>query len=398
MGQRQRYGHDILTMNAQKTIIILGGGTGGLVAAHELRKKAGNDARIVVIDKSQAHVYAPSFLYLMLGRRRPDQIQKPLSLLRRKGVEFINEEIIKIDPENMLIKTQSQNLRYDYLIISLGAELAPEKIPGLAEGGRNLYELEGVENLRDDLEDFSGGSVAIAISSLPFKCPAAPYEAAFLLDAYFQKKGIRDKIDISIFTPEILPMPAAGPENGEVIKSMIEARNIAFHPESNLVSVSSDTKELRFNGGNTAKFDLLIFVPPHQGPKVIKDSGIGNEMGWIPVDGKTLKTKYEHVFAIGDAAAITLASGKPLPKAGVFAHFEAEVVAENIISEMKGSPDRKEYDGHAYCFLELGFGKAGFAGGNFYAEPSPVVRMKRPGRIWHWGKMLLEKYWLWKWF
>ncbi len=387
-----------MSVNARKTIVILGGGTGGLVAANELRKKAGTAARIVVIDKSQTHIYAPSFLCLMLGRRRSDNIQKPLSLLRRKGIEFINEEIIKIDPERKRITTQSQTLQYDYLIISLGAELAPEKIPGLAEGGRNLYELEGVEALRGDLEDFSGGRVAIAISSLPFKCPAAPYEAAFLLDAHFQKKGIRDKTDISIFTPEMLPMPAAGPENGKAIKSMLEARNIAFHPAHNLVSVSADAKELRFDGGNTATFDLLVFVPPHQGPTVVKDSGIGNEMGWIPVDGKTLHTKYEHVFAIGDVAAITLASGKPLPKAGVFAHFEAEVVVENILSEMKGLPARKEYDGHAYCFLELGFGMAGFADGNFYAEPSPVVTMKRPGTMWHWGKVLFEKYWLWKWF
>lgn len=385
-------------MNAQKTIIILGGGTGGLVVANKLRKKAGKNVRIVLIDKSQTHIYAPSFLYLMLGKRRAEKIQKPLSLLQKKGIEVINEEIVNIDPANKAVRTQSGNYKYDYLIVSLGAELAPEKIKGLAQSGYNLYGLGEVERLRDDLKKFTGGKVAIVISSLPFKCPAAPYEAAFLLDEYFQKKGIRGKTELSIFTPEMLPMPAAGPENGKAIKAMVEKRNIKFNPEVQLVSVDPSTKRLTFEKGRDESFDLLVYVPPHQGSKVVRDSRIGNEMGWIPVDKKTLKTKYEDVFAIGDIAAVTLVSGKPLSKAGVFAHFEAEVVVENIISEMKGLSAKKEYDGRAFCFLELGFAKAGFASGNFYAEPAPIVKMKRPGRLWHWGKIFFEKYWMWKWF
>lgn len=390
-------------MAEQKTIIILGGGTGGLVAANKLRKKADKNTKVILIDKNETHIYAPSFLYLMLGKRLPKKIQKPLSLLKRKGIEFVNDELVKIDPENKTVKTQKHDFQYDYLIISLGAELTPEKIPGLSQSGFNLYELSEVERLRDNLKTFSGGKVAIVISSLPFKCPAAPYEAAFLLDEYFQKKGIRSKTEISVFTPEMLPMPAAGPENGKAIKKMIEARNIKFNPELGLVSVDPNKKELTFSvtdgeSDRNVEFDLLIFVPPHQGPKVVKDSGMGNEMGWIPVDSKTLKTKYKNVFAIGDNAAVTLVSGKPLSKAGVFAHFEAEVVVENIIREIKGLSNDSNYDGHAFCFLELGFGKAGFASGNFYAEPAPVVNLKRPGRLWHWGKVLFEKYWLWKWF
>ena len=161
---------------------------GGLVAANELRKKISKDTRIILIDKNPTHIYAPSFLYLMLGKRQPDKIQRPLSSLRRKGIEFINEEIIKIDLENKLIKAQNQNLQYDYLIIALGAELAPEKIPWLAENGYNLYALKEVERLRDDLENFPGGKVAVVISSLPFKCPAAPCEAAFCLMSIFRRE------------------------------------------------------------------------------------------------------------------------------------------------------------------------------------------------------------------
>lgn len=390
-------------MVKQKIIIILGGGTGGLVAANELSKKVGTTSKIILIDKNDKHVYAPSFLWLMVGQREEEKIQKPLSSLAKKNIEFVNDEIVKINPENRTVSTKQKIFQYDYLIISLGAELVPEKIPGLVQSGYNLYQLKEVVRLREKLKIFSGGKVAIVVSSLPFKCPAAPYEAAFMLDEYFQKMGVSHKTEISIFSPETLPMPAAGPANGKIIKTMIEERKINFNPEVKLMAVDENKKQLSFatpggEGDKTNNFDLLIYIPPHQGPRVIRESEIGNEMGWVPVDAGTLKTKYENVYAIGDVAAITLVSGKPLPKAGVFAHFEAEVVAANISSALKGLPAVKEYDGHAFCFLELGYGRSGLASGNFYAQPTPMVKLKRPGRIWHWGKILFEKYWLWKWF
>ena len=379
-----------------KQILILGGGTGGLVAANELRTKLGKEHKIILIDKNDKHIYAPSFLWLMLGKKKAEKIQKPFKLLKRKGIHFVNEEIIKIIPEERIVKTEKNEFNYDYLVISLGAELLPENISGLAVGGYNLYQLEEVERLRDDLKNFQGSRVAIVISSLPFKCPAAPYEAAFLLDEYFSRK--RKKTEISIFTPETLPMPSAGPENGKMIKSMLESRNINFNPEIQLTSVNPNNKELIFKGNKRINYDMLIFVPPHQGSKVVINSNLGNEMGWIPVDKSTLKTKYDDIFAIGDCALVTLDSGKPLPKAGVFAHFEAEVVAENIVAEINGLKPDKKYDGHAYCFLELGYGKSGFASGNFYSKPAPTIKMRKAGRIWHWGKLLFEKYWFWKWF
>lgn len=381
----------------RKTVVILGGGTGGLVAAIQLKKKAGHQTRVIVIDRNPNHVYSPSFLWLMLGMRSAKQIQRPLARLGRKGIEFVHDGIVEIDVEGKRVVTQQQEFRYDYLIIALGADLAPEKVPGLAQGGYNLYELQDVERLQDDLKTFPGGKVAVVIASLPFKCPAAPYEAAFLLDEYFAKAGVRDKTEISIFTPEALPIPATGPENGKAVREMIEKRNIRFIPEVQIVSVDPNMKQLVFASGLKESFEFLVYVPPHQGPKVVRESKIGTEVGWIPVESRTLQTKYENVFAIGDVAAITLVSGKPLPRAGVFAHFEAEVVVESIISSINGTPAGKEFDGHAFCFLEVGHGKAGLASGNFYADPVPDVKMKLPARRWHWGKVLFEKYWLWKW-
>ena len=381
-----------------KQILILGGGIGGLVVANKLRKKLGKEHKIMLIDKNDKHIYAPSFLWVIEGKRNAEKIQKPLEFLKRRGISFVNEKVVKIEPEKNIVRTNENNFSYDYLIISLGAELVPENIKGLSKAGYNLYQIEEVERLREDLKEFKGGKVAVVISSLPFKCPAAPYEAAFLLDEYFYKRGMRSKTDIMVYTPETLPMPSAGPENGKIIKSMLESRNINFTPEVQLVSVNSNKKEIGLKGKNIINYDMLIFVPPHQGPKVIKDSKLGNEVGWIPVDKNTLRTRYDNVFAIGDVASITLDSGKPLSKAGVFAHLEAEVVAENIAAEINGLKLNKRYDGQAYCFLELGYGKSGFAAGNFYSKPAPMIKMRRPGRLWHFGKILLEKYWFWRYF
>src|SRR3990167_8225581 len=249
-----------------KQILILCGGIGGLVVANKLRKKIGKEHKIIIIDRNDKHIYAPSFLLVMEGKRNAEKIQKPLERLKRRGIGFVNEKVVKIEPEKNIVKTNKNDFNYDYLIISLGAELVPETIKGMTNAGHNLYQLDGVERLREDLKKFKGGKVVIIISSLPFKCPAAPYEAAFLLDEYFSKKGIRSKTDIRIYTPEILPMPSAGPENGKIIKSMLESRNINFTPEVQLVSVDSDKKELKFKEGKIVNYDMLIFVPPHQGP------------------------------------------------------------------------------------------------------------------------------------
>lgn len=384
-------------MTEKKTVVILGGGTGGLVTAVQLKKKVGKHIRVILVDKNPNHVYSPSFLWLMVGKRSAKQIQRPLARLGRKGIEFVHDEIVKLNVEAKIVVTNERSIPYDYLVVALGADLAPERVPGLRQGGYNLYQLSDVERLRDDLKHFSGGKVAVVISSLPFKCPAAPYEAAFLLDEFFHKRGIRDQTEIGMYTPESLPIPATGPENGKAVREMVEARNIRFNPEVQLVSVDPSLKQLLFQNGRSESFDLLVYVPPHQGPSVVKESTIGNEMGWIPVDGQTLKTAAENVYAIGDVAAISLVSGKPLPRAGVFAHFEAEIVVENIVRELKGLPADKVFDGHAFCFLEVGYGKAGLASGNFFADPVPVIKMRRPGRSWHWGKVLFEKYWLWKW-
>ncbi len=389
---------------AGKTVLVLGGGAGGVVAANELRSKLGREQRIVLVDRQTQHLFYPSFLWVMMGWRKPEEVRKGLGLLIRKGIEYVNAEITRIDTVSGTVKTSAGDFCYDYLIVSLGAELAPGEVPGLVEAAHTVYNLEGTVRLRETLKGFSGGRVVVLVSSMPYKCPAAPYETALLLDFLFRSKGLRERVDLSVYTPEPLPMPTAGPVLGNAVKGMLEAKHIPFHPFHKVASVDPEKKELAFDKGEKVQFDLLVAVPPHRSPQVARESGLAGDTGFIPVERNTLKTKADRVYAIGDVAAIKLPgqfqpnSPLMLPKAGVFAHSQAQVVAHNIAAEIKGMASMKGFDGQGQCFLELGGGKAGYATGNFYGEPAPTIDLRQPGRLWHWGKILFEKYWLWRWF
>jgi sulfide:quinone oxidoreductase len=386
-----------------KTILILGGGVGGMVSANALRQRLGPEHRIVVVDKQSQHVFTPSLLWVMVGWRQPGQITRDLRRLLRPEVEMLQAEVQEIDPDSGRVRTSGGELAYDYLIVALGAELAPEAMPGFSEVAHTPFDLEGATGLWSALESFEGGlrrersaerRVAVLVSATPYKCPAAPYETALLLDDHFRRRKMRDRVEMQVYTPELAPMGVAGPAMGRAVIGMLEAKGITFNPQLNLTRIDAEKKELIFDNRDPAVFDFLAGVPPHKPPRAVQVSPLADQAGWVPVDKRTLKTNYENVYAIGDVTAITLANGKPLPKAGVFAHGEAETVAQRIADEIQGTVTQAQYDGVGYCWIETGGGSAGFASGEFYAEPDPVVPLPRSGRMWHWSKVLFERYWL----
>ena len=382
-----------------KTIVILGGGVGGLVAANELRRWLPREHRIVLVEKNTQHAFAPSFLWLMTGDRQPEQITRDVRQLARPGVEVALAEAQSIDLPNRRVTTTTQTLTYDYLIVALGAELAPETIPGLPEASHTFYTFDGATKLRDALREFSGGTVAVVVSALPYKCPGAPHEGAMLIASTLRRRGLRNA-DVHLFTPEPQPMPVAGPALGDAVKQMLEQQSVTFHPLHKLMQVDGAARELSFEGKDTVKYDLLVAIPPHRGPRLAREAGLTNEAGWVPVDRNTLETKHENVFALGDVTAISIPGRwKPdvplmLPKAGVFAHAQAEVVARRIAAEIAGAGAQEKFPGVGYCMIEAGEHRAGFAFGNFFAEPSPQIQLRTMGKTWHWGKVLFEKWWL----
>jgi sulfide:quinone oxidoreductase len=381
-----------------KTALILGGGVGGLVAAHRLRRALPRDHRVILIEQERHHLFQPSLLWVAVGDRRPEQIQRPLDRLTRKGVELVNATVETFDPSQRLVTAGGREYAGDAVIVALGAELAPETIPGLTDGGHNLYTVGGATAIRDALQSFRGGRVAILTAAPAYKCPAAPYEAAMLMEAWLRKHRVRSAAELDFFAAEPGPMGVAGPAVSAGVRQLVESRGIRYHPEHQITRVDSAGRSLLFANGVSANYDLLIYIPPHRAPAVVRRSGLAPEAGWIGVDRGTFETGVPGVYAIGDVTTVPLMMGKPLPKAGVFAHRQAEIVAANIAALWAGSGVRQTFDGHGECFLETGDGRAGFGTGNFYAEPVPQVALKGPNRFWHWGKVAFEWKWLQGWF
>jgi sulfide:quinone oxidoreductase len=381
-----------------KTLLILGGGIGGIVAASRLRRALSREHRIVLVEQASTHLFQPSLLWLMLGLRAPQQISRPYTALARRGIELVRGKVGRIDPARRAVTVDGKELSADYLIIALGAELAPEIVPGLAEAGHNLYSLAGAEAIRDARLALTQGRLAVLVSAMPFKCPAAPYEAAMLLEWDYRRRGLRDQVQIDLYSPEPGPMPVAGPEASAQVRAMVEQKGIGYHPQEKVASVDPEARRIHFESGTSADFNLLVYVPPHRAPEVVRAAGLCGDSGWVAVDRATLATPFPGVYAIGDVAGIPLAIGKPLPKAGVLAHGQAEVVAHNIAAEITGAGTMTQFQGEGACFIEAGDGQAGYGSGNFYAEPAPRMKLRQAGHLLHWGKVAYEKYWFYKWF
>lgn len=301
-----------------KTILVLGAGVGGIVTARELRRHLGNQHRVVLVDRSKVHSFPPSYLWVMVGWRKSQAIQKPLSLMEKHGIEYRQAGIQAILPEEKRVETDRGTIRYDYLVVSLGAELTPQKVSGWSPGVHSFYSLDEAEKLRDVLTSFPGGSIAIIVGGLPYKCPPAPYEAAFILESYFSRRS-PGAVKIAVFTLDSMPLPAVGPEGGEMLAGLLKRRGIDLHLSHRIMSINSAARRVSFENRSSHPYDLLICIPPHASPEVVRAARLADDSGWIPVEGRSLRTRFKNVFAIGDVTTIPLSSGGSLPKAGVFA-------------------------------------------------------------------------------
>ena len=383
---------------AGTAVVILGGGVGGLVVANLLQDRLGKQAEITVVDRKKVFQFPPSYPWVMIGERRPEQVQRPLALLKKKGISVVEGEVSKIDLETSSVQVNGSRLRYDKLVIALGADYAPERIPGFAGSAHHIYDLESAVRLRHTLTKFDGGEIAVGVSSLPFKCPAAPYETALLIEHHFRNQPSKSGVRIRFFTPEGLPLPAAGPEIGSTALELMKARGIDATFKTRLKKVQSG--KAVFEDGSEIPFDLLIAVPPHVCPKVVKEAGLTDETGWIPVDPESMRTTHDGVYAIGDVISVATPSGfvPYLPKAGVFAHAEAEMVANNISVEITGRGKVKAFDGGGSCFLMTGGAQAAFVKGTWFSTPRPSIKFSAPSRTSYMQRVLFEKYWLRHWF
>jgi sulfide:quinone oxidoreductase len=369
------------------TTVILGGGFGGIAAANTLRRSTPKDHAIVVVDRTPRFYVGAGKTWIMLGERIFEQISQARTALLDEGVRFVQADVTVIDLANRKVVTSAETLAWDYLVIALGADVNEAGVPGLAEAAHTFYTVAGAERLKPVIEEFAGGDLAILVPKTPIKCPPAPYEAAMLLHQAFDRRGLAGKVRIAVYTVEGTPMMTAGPEMGNHIKAELAQRGIAFHPLKKPVRVDAAAKRIHFEDGSEAGYDLLLSVPPHEAPRVVRDAGLVNQSGWIPVDPQTLEVKSAdtggRVYAAGDVTLVPLPGRyKPdvplvLPKAGVFAQAHGEVIGRQIAVKLTGAAPGAPFDAVGYCYLETGGGRAVKADGSFFELPNPVLR-KQP--------------------
>jgi sulfide:quinone oxidoreductase len=314
-----------------------------------------------------------------------------------RGIRLVAGTIQRIDARSKVVVVDGQSIAGDALVVALGADYDLKAIPGLQAGGHNLYSLEGADSLRNGLSSFETGTFSIVTAAPAYKCPAAPYEAAMLVESYLRKRGIRNRVQMEFWAAEPGPMGVAGPVVSSAVKAMIEALGIAYRPARQIREVDAVARRLAFADGSQASYDILAYVPPHTAPSVVREAGLVDSSGWIPVDRLTLETAHAGVYAVGDVTTIPLSLGKPLPKAGTFAEGQGRVAAMNVVHTLTARGRPASFAGHGACLVETGASTAAYGGGNFYAEPLPQVALKRPARFWHLAKILVERRWLRRW-
>jgi sulfide:quinone oxidoreductase len=370
------------------TTVILGGGFGGIAAANSLRRLLADEHEIVVIDASPRFHVGAGKTWIMLGERTYEQVSQPTTALLAPGVRFVEAKVQNIALSDRIVVSDRESLNWDFLVIALGADLNPTAVPGLAEAAHTFYTVDGAQRLKPVLEAFSGGEVAILIPRVPFKCPPAPYEAALLLHEAFERRGLGGKARLAIHTVEGSPMATAGAEMGQYIKDELARRAITFFPQRRTLRVDEAARRVVFEDGSEAPYDLLIAIPPHEAPKVVRDAQLVNQSGWIPVDPKTMQVRQRadasEVYAAGDVTLVLLPGrhnpdvALSLPKAGVFAAAHGRVVAQQIAARILGRTPDEVFDGKGYCFLETGDKRAVRADGSFFELPHPVMQKRVP--------------------
>ena len=355
------------------TVLVLGDGTGGMVAANLLAKEAARrraDVRIRLIGQSPMHTYQPGLLFLPFrkpGYRALSDIQHETAQFVGEGVEYVVDRVTAIDPDARTVATaESGTHRYDWLVLALGCRTVLDDVEGLPErwGKRafGFYTPDSALALAQALEEFQGGDLVVDIADMPIKCPVAPLEFAFLVDEFLTARGLRDETRLTLVTP--LSGAFTKPICNEMLAGVLAAKRIEVVPDATLAEVTDDA--IGCPDGKRVPYDLLVTIPPHEGSALIDEAGLGDGIGFGLTDKQTLKSlRAERIFLLGDNTNV------PTSKAGSVAHFQAEVVVHNVLREIEGKPALPLADGHANCFIETGFGKAILVDFNYDIQPVP---------------------------
>jgi len=376
-----------------RRVLILGGGFGGLATAHRLRERLSPEDEIILVDRRTHFMVGFRKTWALVGQSSLEVGQRPLAAMQQRGIQVVHGTVTAIDPAARAAEVDGRRYKADALVVGLGAELAPELIPGFSDHAFNVYDPQDIPRAAAALQGFSGGRLAVGIFGAPYKCPPAPYELALLVMDFLRARGV--KATMEVFTPLPMSLPNLGRAGCDVIEGRLAENGISFLPGHKATAVKPG--EIAFPNG-PRPYDLLLGVPPHRSPAVVRESSLTGEHNWVRVNPHTMETGFPGVYAIGDSVEIALADGKPLPKAGVFAEAMGEVVAERIAAIFNGREPEAVFDGVGGCFLEVGSGQAVMVQGKFLAQPAPEVTLTEPSREHVEEKRAFETARLQKWF
>ena len=385
-----------------KKIVILGAGTGGTVMANLLWKRLDRkDWSITVIDKDNDHYYQPGFLFIPFGFYSKEDILKPKSKFLPRGVEFVVADVERVfASQNVVVLTDGRRLPYDFLIVATGAEIAPGETPGMLDGWRDtifdFYTADGAAALAEKLKAFPGGRLVVHVNEMPIKCPVAPLEFAFFCDWCLRRHHRRDAIDLAYVTP--LSGAFTKPVAAKALGALLEERKIQTVTDFSAERIDASARKIVSFDGREVPYDLLVTVPTNMGSEVIERSGLGDELRYVPTDPGTLRAKdHENIFVIGDASNV------PASKAGSVAHFQSEILGDNILRAIDRKPLVPDFDGHSNCFIETGRRKAILIDFNYETEPLPgrfpfpkigPMPLLKESRLNHLGKLAFRWiYW-----
>lgn len=378
-------------------IVILGGGFGGLTAAHVLLPALARGHSVILVDRKDHFFMGLSKLWVLVGQRSQDQGRGDLQKLQSRGIRYVQAEVRVIDTASRTVHTTAGPEDYDHLIIALGADVSADAVPGLPPQA-NLYDRAQLPGLHGALLRIRSGTVLILVCASPYKCPPAPFEAALLVHGLLRERGVRDEVQLEVAIPDPQPMPVAGPAAGARVRELLDEQRILLHGGSKTASVDAPSQEVVLSSGKRLHYDLLLAIPPHRGPRVAEQAGLSDASSWIPVDPATLATTCADVYAVGDVNSIRLPGSGMLPKVGIMAELQAEVVAANLLAQLEGRTPERTFNGEGYCFFETGEGQAMLVEGRFYAEPGARARFTPPSKQIHELKQRFERERLSRWF
>jgi len=348
-------------------VVILGAGFAGLQLATRLSEEVPGEVDVTIIDQSDAFVFGFSKLDLMYGRADLDAVRLPYSRIDKPSVRFARETILFIDPRSRRVVTDGATYEPDILVVALGADLDPAATPGVVEEGTEYYSVEGANRVRSVLPTFGGGDAIVGVLGPFFKCPAAPFETAIMLHDYLEKRGLRDASTIKVISPMPKPIPISDEASNGILRAC-EERDIGWWPQLKVTALDPSSKTATLSDGQTIPYSLFLAIPVHRAPKVVEESALVEDDGWIAVDHQTFATKFENVYAVGDVTSA------PVPRVGVMAESEADTLADVLVHQLRGGEGPKPFLGKVTCYIEFGGPKVARFDGDFLSGSKPIGR------------------------